>query len=135
MSFDMGPEYLVNYLIIPTTNPPIETWFRRHLPPGRYLPRSHWAGDRIMCVGDYNEDYPENVLTADELQRFTTKLTKWMMDSDSNEDEDEEWDEDNPNLYHYASKKFRRAREIYDNDPVHQPTVFRNLSKLKPFPT
>ncbi|KAJ7668774.1 hypothetical protein DFH06DRAFT_1126214 [Mycena polygramma] len=32
-----------------------------------------WAGERILCVGDYlkNEDIPEGILTEDELDEFT----------------------------------------------------------------
>jgi hypothetical protein len=36
-------------------------------------PSYSWAGDRILCVGDYlkNEDIPEKILTPEEMDEFT----------------------------------------------------------------
>ncbi|KAJ7196043.1 hypothetical protein GGX14DRAFT_673692 [Mycena pura] len=72
-----------------------------------------WAGDRIVCVGDYlrNDDIPASLLSAEEREDF--RVTREENDDDS---EDENGD-DEERLYYYAwtelhSSKFFPRRDV-----------------------
>ncbi|KAJ7196022.1 hypothetical protein GGX14DRAFT_473966 [Mycena pura] len=55
-----------------------------------------WAGDRIICVGDYlrNDDIPASLLSAEEKKDF-------LVTREENDDEDENDDDEECRLYHY----------------------------------
>ncbi|KAJ7119851.1 hypothetical protein C8R44DRAFT_878237 [Mycena epipterygia] len=51
-----------------------------------------WAGDRIICIGDYlrNDDIPKNLLTPDEEQEFLGIGPEKLQTAEEEEAEDEE---------------------------------------------
>lgn len=72
----------------------------------------HWAGDRIICVGDYaqNDDMPPGLLTEDEKQQIRELCSK-PFDGTTRKDgklEEEEDDEGSASLYNLASDRFAK---------------------------
>jgi hypothetical protein len=65
--FDTTPSMLILFLGVPTS--PITS--SSH---SRGQPIGSWAGDRIICIGDYAEDYPPDLLTAGEVASLKAKL-------------------------------------------------------------
>ncbi|KAJ6488947.1 hypothetical protein C8R45DRAFT_1143231, partial [Mycena sanguinolenta] len=63
-----------------------------------------WAGDRIICVGEYlqNNDIPDHILTSEEKEEFT------RLEPVPDEDDDEfEYSERHYTLYSYRFRKLR----------------------------
>ncbi|PBK94369.1 hypothetical protein ARMGADRAFT_1011915 [Armillaria gallica] len=71
-----------------------------------------WAGCRIMCIGDYLEECPPNVLTSEEV----AEITSYEYDDDSS-----------PTLYDFTFQSYKqiRARGFIDLGGM----VLRNLTK------
>ncbi|KDQ11609.1 hypothetical protein BOTBODRAFT_189786 [Botryobasidium botryosum FD-172 SS1] len=69
---------------------------------------AHWAGDRIVCIGDYaeNEDLPEGMLTAAETQELLTFEAK---EEYSSADEDDTPPDCHTDLYHFADDNYQHC--------------------------
>lgn len=69
---------LVNYLAVPSsTTTPSHSWYP-------VLANGEWAGDRIICVGDYAEDVPEGMFDDKETQEFI-QLTREVREKHGHE--------------------------------------------------
>lgn len=76
-----------------------------------------WAGDRIICPGDYGTDVPDGILTAEEIEEISGgKKDKYGRNI--------------VNLYHYASSHFKKLPSQPHFNAAHYPSnmVLRNLT-------
>ena len=63
--FDSSPDVLVPLLKQPFDEDPHATNSDSALPP-----EQSWAGDRIICLGDYHEDLPDGILSISEQEEL-----------------------------------------------------------------
>lgn len=82
---------------------------RRHIK-FRFECLSNWAGDRLICIGNYSEDFPPGLLTAAEETELRKGYT-WAEKLEYFDNESEESDEDDGktrrlNLYDVAVNRF-----------------------------
>lgn len=83
---------------------------QKHIRAYLAFPCGIWAGNRIICVGDYTEskDYPPNVLTESEKAKFEGGLSE-------SESGDEDYEHFFSNLYGLADARYQEVREWQSN--------------------
>jgi hypothetical protein len=72
-------------ILFTTTSKSTPSWHIERTPPADGV----WAGDRIICVGDYVEDVPEGMLSEEKLREFA-QLTREAMEGNISDDSSED---------------------------------------------
>ncbi|KAF9464921.1 hypothetical protein BDZ94DRAFT_452456 [Collybia nuda] len=132
--FDGSPNALIGYIAVPSTtsdSPPI-----RNIYGGPSL-AGEWAGDRIICLGDYAQDLPKGTLTDDETRLFARLTRQAGSDNSEGNDSGVTEEKDIPDktgpirLYDIAEEYFEKPKGEYFSGEFYSDEVYvlRNLTK------